>query len=65
MLLDDIQKFINEYHLIGWGIGGFVTATIITLFFKDVVGRCFFKKDKTPLRSKKKIEQFKVEQTEE
>ena len=36
MLLDDIQNFIDEYHLIGWGVGGLVTAAVITLFFIDV-----------------------------
>ena len=36
MILDDIQNFINEYHLIGWGIGCLIAATILTIFLKTV-----------------------------
>ncbi len=38
MILDDIQNFINEYHIIGIGIGCFVTAAAITLLLKTVFG---------------------------
>jgi len=39
MLLDDMQNIIDEYHLIGWGIGCIVIAAILTFFFKDIVKR--------------------------
>ena len=64
MILDDMQNFINEYHLIRWGIGGLAIAAIITIFLKTVFGRWKWQKDKTPLRSKKTVEHFKMEQTE-
>ena len=64
MLLDDIQNFINEYHIIGIGIGCFVTAAAITLLLKTVFGRWKWQKDKTPLRGKKTVDQFRMEQAE-
>ena len=39
ILLEDMQKIIDEYHLNGWGIGYLVTVEIITLFFKTVFGK--------------------------
>ncbi len=66
MLLDDIQNFIDEYHLIGWGIGGLAGAAMITLFFKTVVGRWKWQKDKTlSSKPKQSIDQYRMEQAEE
>lgn len=64
MILDDIINFFDEYHLIGWGIGCLVTAAMITLLLKTVFGRWKWQKDKTPLRGKKTVEQFRMEKTE-
>ena len=35
MLLEDMQNIIDEYHLIGWGIGLLVTAAILIFFLKE------------------------------
>lgn len=65
MILDDIQNFIDEYHLIRWGVGGLITAAAITLFLKTVVGKWKWQKDKTPLRSRKIQDQLGIKKTTE
>ena len=65
MLLDDIQNIFDEYHLIGWAIGCIATAAIINLIFKTAFGKWRWNKDKTPIRSKKTVDQYRMEQKEE
>jgi len=64
MLLDDMQNIIDEYHLIGWGIGCIVIAAILTFFFKDIVGRWIFKKDKISQINKNTVDQYRMEQAD-
>lgn len=39
MNIDQIQRFLSEYHVLWWGVGLLVIALILVFYFKDVVGR--------------------------
>lgn len=45
MNLDLIIDFYAEHNLMAWGVGFLAAAFVITLVFKDVVGRWRFRKD--------------------
>ena len=65
MLLDQMQEFIDKYHLIRWGIGGIVTATVLVLVFKNVNGMWRGQKMKSlSKKSKKSVDQYRMEQAE-
>ena len=65
-MLDEMQKFIDDYHIVGWGISLIVIATILTCFFKDVLGKWRYRKNKS-LSSKpeKSVDMYRLENTEE
>ena len=61
-----MQKFVDDYHIVGWGISLIVMATILAFFFKDTLGRWRHKKDKSLSRTpEKSVDMYRLENAEE
>jgi hypothetical protein len=60
-MLDQLQAIIEEYNLMGWGLGFIIAAITLTYVFKTIVGKWQWQKDKTPISRKKTIDDFRYE----